>query len=214
MNKLLVAVALVASVSFSTVAADDWFLRFGAVNVSPNADSGAVLPGALGDNSLDVGGDTKLGFNITYMFDDTWGIEVLGADIFEHEITGEGSLSGADIGITEHLPPTISAVYNIKSDDVRYHVGVGVNYTKFFSDYPGVDAAALGVTDLDLDASVGLSFKAGFDVPITDDWYFTANAYYIMIQTDAAVIAGTTTLTTVEVDINPWVFMLGFGTSF
>lgn len=214
MNKLFVAFALLASVSFTTVSADDWFVRFGAVNISPNADSGAILPDALGSNSLDVGGDTQFGFNVTYMIDDTWGIEVLGATIFKHDITGEGSLTGAAIGETEHLPPTISATYNIKSGDVRYHVGAGINYTKFFSDYPGADAQALGVSDLDLDASVGLSLKAGFDIPIADDWFFTANAYYIMIETDAAVIAGNTTLTTVDVDINPWVFMIGLGYSF
>ncbi len=214
MKKYIAGILLAVTVSFSTVAADDWFLRFGAVNISPNSDSDALLPGVLGGNSLDVDSDTQLGFNLTYMFDDTWGIEVLGANLFEHRITGEGSLAGADIGVTEHLPPTISAVYNIKRGDVRYHFGAGVNYTKFFADYPGADAVALGVTDLDLDASVGLSLKAGFDVPITEDWYFTANAYYIMIETDAAVIAGDTTLTTVGVDINPWVLMVGFGTSF
>ena len=214
MNKLLVAVALVASVSFTTVSADDWFVRFGAVNVSPNSDSGAVLPDALGSNSLDVEADTQFGFNVTYMIDDTWGIEVLGASIFKHDIRGEGSLDGADIGVTEHLPPTISAVYNFKSGDVRYHVGAGINYTKFFSDYPGADAQALGVSDLDLDASVGLSLKAGFDVPIADDWFFTANMYYIMIETEADIIAGNTTITTVDVDINPFVFMIGLGYSF
>ena len=141
MNKLLVAIALVASVSFTTVAADDWFVRFGSVTVSPNADSGAVLPDALGANSLDVDADTQFGFNLTYMLDRHWGIEVLGANIFKHEISGRGSLDGAAIGETEHLPPTVSVVYNIMSRDVRYHVGAGINYTKFFSDYPASDAA-------------------------------------------------------------------------
>ena len=134
MNKLLVALALVASVSFTTVTADDWFVRFGATNISPNSDSGAVLPDALGSNSLDVEGDTQFGFNVTYMLNETWGIEVLASSIFKHDIRGEGSLDGADIGVTEHLPPTISAVYNIKSGDVRYHVGAGINYTKYFPD--------------------------------------------------------------------------------
>lgn len=210
MNKWIAALALAGSVSFTTVAADDWFLRFGAVNVSPNSDSGPVL----GNDGVEVGSDTQFGFNITYMLDDTWGIELLGANIFEHKITGTGSLAGADIGITEHLPPTISAVYNMKSDDTLYHVGVGLNYTKFFSDYPGTDAQGLGVTNLELDASTGLAFKAGFDTPIADNWYFSGAVYYIMINTDAAVLAGDALVTTVDVDINPWVLMLGIGTSF
>ena len=105
-----------------------------------------------------------------------------------------------------------------------YHVGVGLNYTKFFEDYAdpnlgNVLASVLSLpavpgVDLELDASTGLAFKAGFDTPIADNWYFSGGLYYIMIDTDAEVELNGVTAVTVPVDIDPWVIMLGFSTTF
>jgi outer membrane protein len=213
MKTLLVAVALIMSASFTTVSADDWFLRFGAANVSPNDDSGPVL----GNDGVAVGDDTQFAFSITYMLDNEWGIEVLGATPFKHDITGTGALAGLPIGDTKHLPPTITATYNIKSDGgTLYHVGAGINYTKFFEDYGSSEVAAAlgGYVDLDLDASTGLAVKAGFDTPIADNWYFSGSLYYMMIDTTADVFLRGNLATSVDVDIDPWVIMLGFSTKF
>lgn len=215
MKKLIFLAALVLTTTLPALAADDnnWFLRFGAVTISPNDDSGPVL----GNDGVGVDSDTQIGFNLTYMLDDNWGIEVLGANPFTHKISGDGTLRGVPIGRTDHLPPTFSAVYNFDTDgDTIYHVGAGLNYTKFFEDYasPEIQAALGASVDLDLSASTGLSLKAGFDTPIGDNWYFSGGLYYIMIDTEADVIVNGSVATVVDVDINPWVFMLGFGTSF
>jgi len=208
MKKLILAAALM--VSATTAFADDWILRAGYGSVNPNDSSGPVL----GNDGVSVDSDAQFAFSITYMFDKEWGVEVLGANPFSHMITGTGALAGASIGETSHLPPTISAVYNMGNDNFKYHVGVGINYTKFYEDYVHPDAAALGVTDLDLSASTGLALKAGFDMPIADDFYFSGGVYYMMISTDADVMVGSTVLTTVDVDIDPFVVFLGVGMTF
>ncbi|NNJ72289.1 MAG: hypothetical protein HKP09_03805, partial [Enterobacterales bacterium] len=71
MKRLMILAALALVATFPTLTADEssWMLRFGAVNVSPNDDSGQVL----GGDGIAVGDDTQLGFNITYMYDKNWG---------------------------------------------------------------------------------------------------------------------------------------------
>jgi outer membrane protein len=77
-----------------------------------------------------------------------------------------------------------------------------------------VAAALGGYVDLDLDASTGLAVKAGFDTPIADNWYFSGSLYYMMIDTTADVFLRGNLATSVDVDIDPWVIMLGFSTKF
>lgn len=215
MKKLLLSLAVLLSASFSTLQAEDWILRLGMVNVSPNDTSGAVL----GNDGVQVGDDSQFGFTLTYMLDDNWGIELLGANPFSHSLTGTGALAGLPIGSTKHLPPTLTALYQFDTEgDTIYHVGAGINYTKFFEDYSSPELrSALGTSvDLDLSSSTGLALNAGFDTPISDNWYLSGSIWYLMIETDAGVYLGgaNTSAVTVNVDIDPWVLMLGLSTRF
>ncbi|WP_185964568.1 OmpW/AlkL family protein [Aliikangiella marina] len=213
MKKKSIALAILAVLSAPTMAADDgsnWVFRTGVAHVSPNDDSGSVLGGGVG-----VDADTGLGLSFTYMFDDEWGFEILGALPFTHDIKGTGVLTGLDIGETKHLPPTFSVVYQW-GNETTYHVGAGLNYTTFFDEEttPALDTALAGDTGLSLDDSFGLAVKFGFDTPISEDWTFSGSVYYMNIETDADVILDGAVAATVDVEINPWVVMLGVGTTF
>ena len=213
MKKKSIALAVLAILSAPTMASDDdsnWIFRTGIAHVSPNDDSGTILGGGVG-----VDADTGLGISVTRMFDDNWGLEILGALPFTHDIVGTGALSGLPIGETKHLPPTFSIVYQWGTE-TTYHVGAGINYTKFFDEETtaALDAALLGETDLSLDASTGLAVKFGFDTPISDEWTFSGSVYYMNIETDADVILDGAVAASVDVEINPWVIMLGVGTTF
>ncbi len=189
---------------------DNWIFRASVAQISPNDDSGTVLGGGVG-----VDDATGIGLSVTYMMDDQWGIEILGALPFNHDIVGTGELSGVNIGETDHLPPTFSIVYQWGSE-TKYHVGAGLNYTVFFDEEAAQDLnnALDAEAELDLESSLGAAIKFGFDTPINNDWSFSGNIYYMNIDTTADVIVNDSVAASVDVDIDPWVLMLGVSTTF
>lgn len=194
----------------------DFILRVGAAHVSPNDESSNVLST---DDGVTVESTTGLGFSGTWMLDRNWGFEVLAALPFEHDIEGKGSLSGLPIGSTKHLPPTMSLQYyfDTEGDSVHPYFGVGVNYTYFFDEEASPELkTALGTDDveLSLDNSVGLAVQLGADWKVGDDWFINTGVWYVDINTDADVIVNGATATTVEVEIDPWVAMVGFAWRF
>jgi len=215
MKKKILAIALL-SVLASTAQAEDnsedsnWVFRGTIAYVDPNDDSGAILGGGV---SVDAG--LGLGLSFTYMLDVNWGIEILAASPFTHDIVGTGVLSGLDIGETKQLPPTVSVTYHW-GDVTTYHVGAGLNYTKFFSEKTsGALTTALGATttSLELDASTGLSVQFGFDTPISDDWNLTGGVYYKDIDTTADVFVDGARAASVNVQIDPIVWTIGVSTN-
>lgn len=213
MKKRCIVLAVLATLSSSAMAFEEqsnWIFRTGLAHVSPNDDSGTVLGGGVGVDS-----DTGLGISFTRMFDETWGVEVLAALPFTHDIVGTGALAGLDVGETKHLPPTVSLIYQW-GEDTKFHVGAGINYTKFFEEESSsaLNTALGAASNLELDASTGLAVKFGFDTPMTDDWTFSGSLYYMGIDTTADIIVNGAVAASVDVDIDPWVLMLGVGTHF
>ena len=124
MNKLLAAGFCVLLTGISQAwayEAGDVVVRFGPTYVDPAGD------GAL-DGALDVDSNTQLGVSTSYMLNPNFGVAVLAATPFKHDIT----LNGATIGSTKHLPPTVTAQYHFNTGTpFRPYVGAGVNYTQF-----------------------------------------------------------------------------------
>jgi outer membrane protein len=207
---LLVVTFLSTSVFANNSDDSVWTLRTGIALVSPNDDSGTVLNGGVGvDSSL------GLGFSFAYQIDDSWAVEVLASLPFSHDIQGTGVLQGLDVGETKHLPPTVSVLYHW-GDETQFHVGAGLNYTLFFEEKSSaeLDTALAADTELQLEDSLGVALKFGFDTPMTDDWNFSGSLYYITIDTTADIIIADAVAASVDVDIDPWVVMLGVSTSF
>lgn len=76
-------------------------------------------------------------FNGTYLFAAHWGVELLAALPFEHNINLNG---GGAVAETKHLPPTLSLQYHFNPDDSwRPYMGAGLNYTP--SAFPSVGAS-------------------------------------------------------------------------
>lgn len=110
----------------------DWLLRFGIGHVSPN-DSSSMFSG-LSTFGTGVGSDTQPTINVTYMFTDNLGLDVLGALPFEHDVYATGAVTGK-VGATKHLPPTIGVQYHFTpKSTIRPYAGVGVNYTHFWDE--------------------------------------------------------------------------------
>lgn len=201
-------VGLMMAVACSGVAwsaPGDLTLRVGAAHVAPNDDS-SDLDGA----EVSVDGSTSLGISLSYMLGERLGIGVLGAWPFEHDIKGAGTLDGAGtVAKTKHLPPTVTLQYHFAPEaSVRPFVGAGINYTKFFSEKT---EGALDGVDINLDDSWGWALEAGVDVDIASDWFLSGQIFYIAIDTTAELAGGAASI---DVDINPWVFMASVGRTF
>jgi len=215
--KRFVIAALSASVACAAMPAaayetGDLLVRFGPALVSPDDSSDS----ALGD-VVNVRDGSSLGVSATYMFTDTLGVEVLGALPFEHDLDGKGALDGVKIGSTSHLPPTVLLQYAPKlSDAFQPYVGAGFNYTMFFREKTSreLDIALAGPTDLSLSDSKGLALELGVDVPMRDNLMFNVSVWNIDIDTTARVKVNGATAATIDVEIDPWVYMVGLGLRF
>lgn len=192
----------------------DILVRFGPTWVMPNDDSGDVKP--LDNTGVSVSDGTSLGITFTYMLRDQIGLELLGALPFEHEIEGTDDIDGLDIGTIEHLPPTLVMQYYFRPEtNMRPYVGAGLNYTTFFNEEADSDLEAIvGDTDISLDDSTGLAVMAGVDYDISENWFFNASLWYLDIETTAKLETENAGDLKVDVDIDPWVVMLGVGTRF
>jgi outer membrane protein len=193
---LLTAIGLALG---STAHADDtqqWILRVGVHDVEPKSDNHPLVS---------VGAAEMLTFNLTRMIDDHWGIELLAALPFEHDISLN---TGGKVADVKHLPPTLSAQYHFAPHSkFRPYVGVGLNATIFFSEHT---TGALAGTDLNLDTSFGAAAQLGMDYDFADQWFINADVRWIDIDTRAKLDGAS--LGTVAID--PVTFGLSVGRKF
>ncbi|MFA3791023.1 OmpW family protein [Aliiglaciecola sp. SL4] len=209
---LAVAVALSATQA-QAYTTGDMILRAGVTTVAPDESSGNVfIGGADVGVGVNVDNNSQLGLNFAYFLSPNWAIEVLAATPFEHDI---GLNTVGALGSTKHLPPTISANYHFLDADSAFqpYVGLGINYTIFFSEEFTAANQEAGFDDLELDDSVGLSAQIGFDYMLDDNWFVNASARYIDISTEAT-FTNDGSAGTVDVDIDPFVYSLTVGYKF
>ncbi|MFP1681186.1 OmpW/AlkL family protein [Alloalcanivorax sp. C16-1] len=203
--------------------AGSFIVRAGAATVDPREDSGnlkfngVAAPGT----GATLDSDTQLGLTFTYMLSDRLGVELVGATPFEHEVGVKGLGAGLDgkLADIKHLPPTVLLQYYPMdpASAVQPYVGAGINYTTFFEEDLTDTRKAQGFSDLELDDSWGLALEAGVDYMLTDKLLVNASVWYMDIETDATV-KGPSALsiseTKVNVDVDPWVYMVGLGYKF
>lgn len=205
----LIAATLLAagfSASVSAHQAGGIIVRAGAVVVAPNESSDDVA----GKGEFQISNNTQLGLNFGYMLTDNFGVELLAATPFSHDV----SLGGTKIAETKHLPPTLVAQYYFgdAQSKLRPYVGVGVNYTNFFDNEFTNDLGG-ALTDLSMSTSWGLAAQAGVDYQVNKNWLVNASVWYAQISSDVKFkLAGDTVV--IDTDINPWVYMVSVGYTF
>ena len=222
MRKSLLALSILATALAAPLAhayqAGDIILRAGAATVDPQEDSSALeLNGATLGGQATVDSNTQLGLTGTFMLTDNLGIGLLAATPFEHEVglKGLGGLDGklADI---KHLPPTLTLQYFplAASSRLQPYVGAGLNYTTFFEEDLTSEREGQGFSNLELDDSWGLALEAGVDYMLTDNLLVNATVWYLDIDTTATTDLAGAGQVKVDVDIDPWVYMVGLGYKF
>ncbi len=156
--------------------AGDWTVGAGVHQVNPKSDNGSVAGGTL---DLDIGSSVRPTFTAEYFLSDRWGVEVLAAVPFQHDIGVKGV---GKVGSTRHLPPTVSLQYHFNNGGrVSPFLGAGVNYTTFFSEDT---RGALAGSKLKLDDSWGLAAHAGVDFALNERSAIRIDARWIDIDTD------------------------------
>ncbi|MCO7513406.1 outer membrane beta-barrel protein [Pseudomonas guariconensis] len=227
MNKSLLGASLVALALAAPVAhahqAGDIIIRAGAATVSPNEDSSALkLDGAkVSGTKATLDSDTQLGLTFAYMLTDHIGLELLAATPFNHTVAVKGLGPGLDgkLADIKHLPPTLSLQYYPMAPTSKFqpYAGIGINYTMFFDEDLSSARKQQGFSNLKLQDSVGLAGQLGMDYMLTDNLLVNASVWYIDIDTKATV-DGPNALgvgkTKVDVDVDPWVYMVGIGYKF
>lgn len=184
LSAMAAAVSLAAAAPAMAQSKGDWTLGVGVHAVDPKSDAGDLNGAALGLGKLStkVDSDVKPTVTFEYFVADNIGIEVLAALPFKHDISIDGV---GKVGETKQLPPVVSLQYHFtNSSKVTPFVGLGVNYTKFFStDSKG----ALAGTKLKLEDSWGLAAHAGLDFAVSDKGALRVDMRWADIDTKVKV---------------------------
>lgn len=187
----------------------DWLFRVGVSYADPNDNTSNPRGGLPAGSDVSIGSDTRPTVMVEYMFNENLGFELLAAAPFKHDIDGAGALSGAGkIGDIKHVPPTLSLNWHFVPDsNVRPYVGIGLNYTFIYDENT---SGPLEGTSLTMDNSFGAAAQAGLDLDMGSNWFFNAGVRYIQINSTAKFSNGYR----LDVDIDPWIYTVGVGTSF
>jgi len=225
MKRTLITLAVLSSLPISVVAesykAGDIIIRGGATMVSPDPDKSVIyLAGEDSTMSLTVDDNSQIGLNFVYFYDNNWAIELLAATPFTHDVTIQDKnavlgVDGAKLAEVSQLPPTLSALYYFDTGSkFKPYVGAGINYTIFFDEEFEPAPESLGLTDLDLDGSFGLSFQVGADYQIDDKWHINASARYISIESEAKFNVAGNKIGQANIAVDPMVYSIMLGYKF
>lgn len=225
MRKTLLATTLLAAAVATPSAfahqAGDIIVRAGAITVNTHESTSGVktsVAGNLGGKAT-LNNDTQLGLNFAYMVTDNIGIELLAASPFKHDVKLKNVGAGVGdmkLGSIKHLPPTLSAVYYPLDSKSAFqpYIGAGINYTWFFDETLSSEAKqGLEANSFSVKNSWGWAAQVGADYMLTDKLMINGQVRYIDIDTDATLntVVGRTK---VNVDVKPWVYMVGLGYKF
>jgi outer membrane protein len=219
--KVTLLSALLISSFASAHQAGDILVRAGLTNVNPDGSKTAIeLAGENSTMSLTNSDDTQLGLNFVYFYDNHWAVELLAATPFKHNVTIQDpnavlGVDGAKLAEVSQLPPTLSALYYFDTtSDFKPYVGLGVNYTIFFDEEFEATPKSLGLSDLSLDNSFGLSVQIGTDYIIDEKWHVNASARYIDINSDASFDVAGDNIGKADIDVDPMVYSVLIGYKF
>lgn len=231
MRKTLLATTLLAAAIATPSAfahqAGDIIVRAGAVTVTTHEDSSKIKVSGVGSvqgTKASINNDTQLGLNFAYMLTDNIGIELLAATPFKHnaKVSGLNAALGSNnidgkLGSFRHLPPTLSAIYYPLDGKSAFqpYIGAGINYTWFFDEKVSNSAknSDAGFRNFSVKNSWGWAAQVGADYMLTDNIMINGQIRYIDIDTKAYVDTGLGRAK-VNLDVNPWVYMVGLGYKF
>lgn len=215
MKSMYLAVAVATAAAAPAHAEQgDVLVRTRAIMVAPTEDSSGIEP-SFPNDGVSVTSSFAPEVDFTYFVTDHLGLELIAATT-KHDIKGKGGLGPLEeIADTWVLPPTLTLQYHfLPSKKVRPYVGVGLNYTHFYSgDASDSLEEAIGDTKVKLDDSFGYAVQAGVDFDVGKDLFLNLDVKYIDIDTEATLTTGSL-VNKVDVSLDPIVVGIGVGMRF
>lgn len=159
-----------------------WTFRLGPAHVGFSTQADVRVNGNLvPDGDAKASGNTTLGFELSYDFDERWTGRLLAGIPPTTTLSGAGSLSSAGtLGKVTYGPAVLSATYKLlDSGPVRPYVGAGVNYTIVFKSEDGF------ISSLDARSAWGSVLQIGAEMPLDARWTVALDARKIFLKTRA-----------------------------
>lgn len=200
---MLKQVALIALMGMSASAmAGNWQVKVGASSLAPTEDQNVLANGAF----TNVEASQEYGFtpSVEYFFNDNFSAELLLATPFEHDVTSNGT----KIASFKHLPPTITAKYNFKnSTGFTPYVGVGATVV-----IPWDEEIVIEGAKLNADVGYGVAGQVGLNFQPADakNWGVFADVRYADVKSELE-LNGTAIG---DLEVNPWVYTIGYSYKF
>lgn len=222
MKRTLLAVALAAVPTLAMAQAGDWVVRGRIAHISPDEDSGpftgALAPSNFGGadtGHLTVDSNTIPELDFSYYVTNHLALELVLAVGSKHDVKLEGSAIGIDqnLGRVNVLPPTLTLQWHFRPDQTfDPYIGAGLNYTRFMD--KNLRHTVGGGIEVQRD-SFGPALQVGFDVNLRDGWLINADIKKLWIDTDVRFKGDGLPAGKIDhLDIDPWVFGVGFGKKF
>ena len=227
MKKVLAGLTMAAALMPAMAQAEqgDWVVRMRAAHISPDEDSKlrAQAGSAVLTGELTVDSNTIPELDVSYFVTRNIALELILALGSKHDVKlTRSALNGApapalneNLGEVNVLPPTLTVQWHFNPDQrIDPYVGAGVNYTRFMD--KNLSHSVGGDIDVDRN-SFGLALQAGVDVNLQDGWLLNADVKKLWIDTDVHFSHGNGLFPKQKIDsldIDPWVFALGFGKRF
>jgi len=225
MNRSFWLAAVAAVIAMPTAAqaedadglqAGDKLFRVRAIWVTPQESSSSIMSAFPGEK-VKVSDSVMPEIDFTYMATDHLGFELIAATT-KHKASGKTGTTGSigKLASTWVLPPTLTAQYHFNpAGKVRPYVGVGVNYTIFYSENAsdGLEAA-VGPTKVSMSSSFGPAVQAGVDVAVGKNTFVNLDVKWIDMDTTAKLRTTAIGTQKVKVHIDPLIVGAGFGWRF
>lgn len=184
----------------------DLLVRGRGIAVVPD-ESSSVSP---------IGGEVAIGneytaeLDFTYFFTDNFGAEVILATT-KHSVAAKGTgLGDLGLGHVWVLPPALTAQYHFRPRQrISLYIGGGLNYTLYYN----VDSGPV-VEDVDYESGFGVVVQAGVDIAVRENTYVNLDVKKLWLSSEATIDAGAAGMVSADVDIDPWIFGVGIGTTF
>ncbi|KFN51841.1 hypothetical protein N790_13765 [Arenimonas malthae CC-JY-1] len=175
---VLTSLALAAAFAATSANAQGFSATLGYHNTNPKSDNG-TLAGA----DASVNDDWSVTGSAAYAFNDNFSVELWsGLAKFEHEVTLAGLGTVASV---EHRPTTLSLNYHFAPDSVvRPFVGIGYGWVNVSGEETLGALAGLGIDGSNAD---GISFSAGLDWFVNDNFFLRADVRKLSFDTDVTV---------------------------
>lgn len=179
--------------------AGEWQVKVGASILAPE-DNNGVVAGA----QATVSNEPNFTPAVEYFFANSpFSVELLLALPFKHAVELEGL---GEVATFKHLPPTLTAKYNFKNS-TRFTPYVGVGATVVVP-WDEETKGPIAGNKLEADITYGVAGQVGFNFQPADatNWGVYADVRYAQVESDLELNGAD--IGTLEV--NPWVYSLGF----